>query len=214
MRSRFFLIFLMLLVNLGTAVADQLTPEAALKRLVEGNARFVQDIAEHPERTSERREQLIGNQAPIVAVVSCSDSRVPPEILFDQGLGDIFAVRIAGNVIGPIELDSVEYAAKILNAPLIFVLGHQNCGAVQAVLAGTPYTEVINSISPLIKPLAATARAMPGDPLENLIKLNVQNVVKGLQNIPLLRELIQQNKLRIVGGYYHLGSGKVELLQP
>jgi carbonic anhydrase len=119
---------------LGQLSLDAMTCEMGLQRLKEGNQRYVEDKLIHPDRTSERREALQSKQQPFAIIVGCSDSRVAPEIVFDQGVGDLFIVRVAGNVVGPIELDSIEYAAEYLKSCLIVVMGHQNCGAVDAVM--------------------------------------------------------------------------------
>jgi len=187
-----------------------LREETPLERLIEGNKRFVENKSLHPNRSLERRQQTASKQEPFAIIVSCSDSRVPSEILFDQGIGDLFIVRVAGNVIGPLEVASIEYSVLYLHSQLIFVLGHENCGAVQAVLAGT--TKNIEPIASLIEPAVKTTAQMPGNHLENAVKKNVQRVVEYLQDKPLLKELIAEKKLLIKGGYYNFHTGKVELL--
>ena len=110
---------------------------SGIERLIEGNKRYVNDTLKHPNRTSERREAFLTHQTPFAIIVGCADSRVSPEILFDQGVSDLFVVRVAGNVVGPLELDSILYAATTLNSSTILVLGHENCGAVNAVITGS-----------------------------------------------------------------------------
>src|SRR5262249_27743789 len=135
-----------------------------------------------------------------------SDSRVASEIIFDQGVGDLFVVRVAGTVVGPVERDSIDYAVSVLNASLVLVLGHENCGAVNAVF--TKQDRDIPAVAQLIKP------AIVGAPsLEAAIKDNVKATVKQLRESPIFKNLIQQKKVDVVGAYYHLLSGKVELLQ-
>ena len=187
-----------------------LDPKQALERLINGNQRYIDDRLLHPDRSSEHREALVANQKPFAIIVGCSDSRVPPEILFDQGLGDLFVVRVAGNVVGPIELASVKYSAVYLNSSLILVLGHQNCGAVNAVLSGQ--IKDIEAVSELLQPAVTRARGLPGLALENAIKENVKLVVKQLQNSQGLQDLIRAKKIAVVGGYYNLNTGLVELL--
>ncbi|HUD00945.1 MAG TPA: carbonic anhydrase, partial [Rhabdochlamydiaceae bacterium] len=114
-----------------------LTPDKALETLMDGNQRFSQDKSLHSDRNSERRQELVSKQTPYAIILGCSDSRVAPEIVFDQGIGDLFIVRVAGNVVGPLELDSIEYSALYLHSSLVMVLGHESCGAIKAVLAGT-----------------------------------------------------------------------------
>jgi len=144
-------------------------------------------------------------------IVGCSDSRVPPEIIFDQTIGDLFVVRVAGNIIGPIELDSIEYSVDKLGTPLVLILGHQNCGAVAAALSGSG-NEDIESITPYIQKAVDETKNMPGDPLINAIKANVVNGIKTLKKSRVIAALLRSKKLKIVGAYYELATGKVELL--
>lgn len=182
-----------------------MNPFESLQRLIEGNRRYVGDELLHPNRSSDRREEILEGQNPFAVIVGCSDSRVAPEIIFDQGLGDLFIVRVAGNVIGPIELDSIEYSTKYLGSSLVFVLGHESCGAVTAVMNGT--TTYIEEIANLIKPAIRHAKY-----LEDAVKENVRWVVRYLRSTPLLKQLIQEKKVDCIGAYYHLGTGSVEIL--
>lgn len=184
-------------------------PEEALKFLKEGNARFAQDELTHPNRTSVRREKVVKGQNPFAVVLGCSDSRVPTEVLFDQGIGDLFIVRVAGNVVGPIELDSIEYGVKYLGASLVVVLGHESCGAVKAVLQGE--TQDIKAVARLLE--AVFDKEHPKD-LQAAVKENVIATVAYLKKVPLLKKAIEKGTIQIVGGYYHLSSGKVEWLSP
>ncbi len=193
----------------GTMQPEKQTP---LERLMAGNQRFVSETPIHPDQANERREELVSNQEPFAIILSCADSRVPPSIIFDQGIGDLFVVRVAGNVAGPIELDSIEFAADKLRAPLIFVLGHQNCGAVRAVMDGEGVNEDIQDIVPYILPALEKAKGLPGDPLENTIKANVELVIESLKKRPILSKLMEAHKLDIHGGYYEFDQGHVELL--
>lgn len=188
------------------------SPSEGFTRLMEGNGRFVKGNLEHPDRDKERRTQTAARQRPFATILGCSDSRVPPEILFDQGVGDLFIVRVAGNVVGPIELASIEYSVIYLGATVLLVLGHENCGAVDAVLQGT--TKDIEPIAELIIPAVTIAKTEPGSTLENAIQENVENVVKQLEGVPVLAKLIKEKKFAVVGGYYDLISGKVKILTP
>jgi carbonic anhydrase len=184
-----------------------LSPDEALQQLIEGNARSASDRMLHPNRTIERREAIIAQQNPFAIIVGCADSRVPPEIIFDQGLGDLFIVRVAGNVVGQIELDSITFAAKYLGASLILVLGHQNCGAITAVLNGN--TEGIEGIANLINP------AFKGHCdlcVESAVKANISYVVNSISSSDSLSSMAQQGHLKVVGGYYDLSTGLVTLL--
>lgn len=212
MLKPFFLIFAIFTSGLLQGTPEvQVHPssESVLKELIAGNDRYINDRLSHPNRSQERRETIALGQDPLAVIVGCSDSRVVPEIIFDQGLGDLFVVRTAGNVIGPIGLSSVQYGAGVLHATLIMVLGHESCGAVKAVLAGQG-----SAIEPIAKQVEESLRVkmlLSENPIENAIKLNVLGVVNKLKNDPALHALIAAGKLEIVGGYYNLESGKVEI---
>lgn len=187
-----------------------MTPDSALQALIDGNQRFSQDKSLHPDRTSERRQELTATQTPFATILGCSDSRVSPEIIFDQGIGDLFIVRVAGNVVGPLELDSIEYSILYLHASVIVVLGHENCGAIKAVLEGN--TKDIEAVADLLKPAADATKKQKSDRLENTIKMNAKMVADQLKKSPVLKRFIEQKKLAIVDGYYDFHTGKVELL--
>ncbi len=185
-------------------------PNSALERLLEGNRRFAADQSSHPDRTSERRQETAGKQEPFAIILGCSDSRVPAEIIFDQGIGDLFIVRVAGNVVGPLELDSIEYSAIYLHSSVIVVLGHESCGAVQAVLQGT--TQDIEAVAELIAPAAKATEGQKENRVENTIKINVRRMVDQLKKSPALERLMKKGNLLIVGGYYNFHTGRVEIL--
>ncbi|GAW32237.1 carbonic anhydrase [Carboxydocella sp. JDF658] len=192
-------------------------PDEALNLLKDGNARFASDKVLPDNLGDERREELKKNgQHPFAIIVSCSDSRVPPEIVFDQALGDLFVVRVAGNVVDPVATGSVEYAAEHLGTPLIVVLGHEKCGAVTAAVKGGEAPGSIGSIVEKIKPSVEKAKAtgLAGDQLvEKTAELNVEASMVELEKSPIIKELVEQGKLKIVGAKYHLGSGQVEWLE-
>ena len=189
-----------------------LTAEKALQRLVEGNKRFVTNHASHPHQTAAWRAALAKGQTPFVAVLCCADSRVSPEILFDQGLGDLFVVRNAGNVLDDHVLGSLEYAVEHLHVPLIVVLGHENCGAVCAAVAGGHCPGHIHSVIKDLEPAVAEARSKAGDKVDNTVKANVHRVSESLNHSePILHEAIKSGKLKVVGACYRLKSGAVEL---
>lgn len=200
--------FLLSLLATNFLVAE----EIGIERLMKGNQRYVNDALEHPNRTPERREAVVSKQEPFAIIVGCSDSRVSPEILFDQGVGDLFVVRVAGNVIGPLELDSIEFSALHLHSSVILVLGHENCGAVNAVIAGT--TQDIESVAELIEPAVEQAkRKNPPNLLEASIKANALNMVNYLLKQPSIQRLVADRKIEVYAGYYNLKTGVVELLQ-
>lgn len=197
------------LLSAAPAQEDPTTPSEALKALMAGNERYTKDMLAHPNRSQERRESLTDTQNPFATVLGCSDSRVSPTLVFDQGVGDIFEVRLAGNVVGPVAMASIEYSAKYLGSKLIFVLGHENCGAVDAVLKGQ--TADIEPIAVKIQEALKANQKFSDNPLENAIKANVSNSVRLLREHPPLAQLIKEKKLEVVGGYYHLQSGKIEI---
>ncbi|GAB4237453.1 MAG: carbonic anhydrase [Chlamydiales bacterium] len=185
--------------------------EKGLERLMQGNQRYVSGNLKHPNRSIERREALTTKQEPFAIIVGCSDSRVAPEIIFDEGIGDLFVVRVAGNVIGPLELNSIEFAALVLKSSTLLVLGHENCGAVQAVVDGN--TEGIPAIAKLIQPSVAKARKQGSKHLlERAIKDNAVHMKNELLRNPHIRKLVDEQQLTVYAGYYNLESGKVEIL--
>lgn len=194
---------LLCLVLCQAAFAEK--PDQALKRLIQGNLRYASDQSQCANHSSDRRDELLKSQNPFAIILGCADSRVPPEIIFDQGLGDLFIVRVAGNVLGATELDSIDFAAKYLGSSLIVVMGHGSCGAVSAVMKGE--VADIQNIAALIKPAIEGSHS-----LEEAIKANVKEVVSSLKKNPFIAKLIKEKKLDCVGAYYHLGSGKVEFL--
>ena len=183
----------------------------SLKKLMDGNNRYVHDKLEHPNRTSERRDLLVSKQEPFAVIVGCSDSRVAPEVLFDQGIGDLFVVRVAGNVIGPLELESVEYAAVYLHSSIILVMGHENCGAVGAVVQGT--TKDIEEVAKLIRPsVDEVKKENPKDILSASVKKNAIHMKDELLKNPVLQKLMKEGKIEIQAAYYNLQTGAVEIL--
>lgn len=192
---------------LGIAI----TPEEGLQRLMEGNARYINEMLKGPRRDAQRREETLESQTPFAAIVTCSDSRVAPEIIFDQGIGDLFVVRDAGNVIAAIEKESIEFSAGQLNSVVVLVMGHKNCGAVNAVLQGK--IKGIQAIAKLIEPAAKQAKKEHADdPLEDAIKLNALNMKQVLLQSPMIKWLVYQNKLLVRAAYFDLSTGSVELL--
>ncbi len=182
----------------------------ALDRLMKGNARFVELKTEHPNLNAERRTLVKGGQNPFAIIVSCSDSRVPPELIFDQGLGDLFVYRVAGNVIDDLALGTIEYGVAQLGANLIFVMGHEKCGAVEATLKGKPLPGHIPTVANKIKPHVEKLSCKKLDALDCGIFQNVEAVVEQLKNSPpILAERVKNGSLKIVGGIYDLESGAV-----
>ena len=191
---------------------DDLTPDQALQQLLDGNQRFVSSKRQNPHRTMFRLREVAKGQHPFASVLGCADSRVPVEIVFDQGLGDLFVCRVAGNVVTPEEAGSLEFGAAILGTKVILVLGHERCGAISAAAKGAQVPGQIGSLIDAIQPATEQASKQPGDPIANLCKANVRLQVEHLKASPVLAQLIQENKLKIVGGYYDLDTGSVTLV--
>ncbi len=193
-----------------------LTPDAALQRLEQGNARYVKGLARRHDFAHER-EALVTGQNPYAAVLSCADSRIAPEYAFDSGRGDLFVCRVAGNFANEESVASFEYAVSVLGTPLILVLGHDACGAVGATIkALKDNTTLPGHLPSLVAGLSGSVKAaadQPGDALANATKQNVVDTVAKLKSAtPILSAAVDQGKLKVVGGIYHLGTGKVEIL--
>ena len=199
-------------------LAPDSPPVAALKQLIAGNLRYVAGKPQRPHQTLDRRQEQAASQRPIAAVLGCADSRVAPEILFDQGIGDIFTVRVAGNVVDDVVENSLEFAVSELGVPLIVVLGHQRCGAVQAAVAALTAGEDIgrhtNSLVQAIAPVARSARDTGWRPgRKHCPRQRVFLSVDRLRAAGDLSDRIDAGTLQIAAAYYHLESGEVEFLE-
>lgn len=190
---------------------ENLTP---LEKLKVGNQRFVKGYPIHPDETLQRIRELKKGQHPFAVVVSCSDSRIPPELIFDQGLGDIFTIRTAGNVIGDYELGSIEYAVEHLHCNLVIVLGHESCGAIEAFISSDNerHQDHIQSIIDYIanedeeKGILDSIKVNP----DLAIRANIKHGVVSLQNSePILKTLVQNKQMTVIGAYYDLDTGIV-----
>jgi carbonic anhydrase len=195
-----------------------ITPDQALQRLIDGNARFTAGKVGHPNQDAARRTALTKGQSPFAVIVGCSDSRVSPEVVFDQGLGDLFVIRVAGNVVDADVAGSVEYAVEHLHSPLLLVLGHQKCGAVVAALL--PQSErdketkdiqaILNQIQPALKgidPHLSEEQRLPAS-----VEANARQSMRILAAKPRLSSGVGDKSLKIVCAVYDLGTGKVNLL--
>ena len=201
------------LTGAGQQAEPNVTPESVLAELKTGNAHHVRHHYQHPHETLARQRELVAAQHPHAEILSCADSRVPPELIFDQGLGDLFVVRVAGNVAQDTEIGSLEYGAEHLHIPLLVVLGHESCGAVTAAVQGGAAEGHIATLISLIKPAVERSRGMSGDPVANAVRSNVQMVVQQLRSsTPVLSEKVARGKLKIVGAVYSLKTGAVTWL--
>ncbi|HJV19712.1 MAG TPA: carbonic anhydrase [Sediminibacterium sp.] len=186
-----------------------------LKVLMEGNMRFAEMKPVHPDEDVYRLRSVTREQHPFAVIVSCSDSRVSPELIFDQGIGDLFTIRTAGNIIGNVGLGSIEYAVEHLQVKFILILGHERCGAVDAFVQGDNAPGHIRDIIDSLK-AEMEIKAIPyknPNRLDDCVKANVEHGIRQLTTqSEMIREKIQRNELRIVGGRYDLDNLKVELI--
>jgi len=194
----------------------------ALQRLKRGNQRYADDLGGHRAlNPQERRSSLTAGQEPFAIILGCSDSRVPAEMVFDQGLGDLFVIRVAGNIVAPSQVDSVEFAAERFGTRLVVVLGHSNCGAIEATIEelGRPKTEQSRRLHSIVKRVRPTVEALLQTELRNdpqalihhAVKANVRSSVNQLcSGSALLEQLIRDDGLMVVGAEYSLQTGLVE----
>jgi carbonic anhydrase len=202
----------------ATTVPHAVSPAKALQRLKEGNQRFVAGKPLHQRQNAARRAELVSGQQPFAAILGCSDSRVPLEIVFDQGLGDLFAVRVAGNVAGGDERGSLQYAVAHLHVPLLVVLGHERCGAVSAALS--PPSELAkeaDGVQELVARIVSNVKTLPasGDEAERIhqaVEANVRASLQQLKDAPVLKGKIAAGEFRVVGAVYELDGGRVRWL--
>jgi carbonic anhydrase len=195
-------------------VSQQLGGYLALQELITGNKRFVEGRPRHPDQEEEDRDDIAERQRPSAVVLGCSDSRVPPTIVFDQGLGFIFEVRTAGHVIDNVVLGSIEYAVTHLRTQLVLVLGHTECGALDAALDGGSPQGHLSAVTGALQPIVKAVRGARGDPLSLAVKANVKWVRDRLRvKEPILSQLVHQGRLEIEGAIYDLDTGKVTLVK-
>jgi carbonic anhydrase len=199
-----------------------ITAHQALERLREGNHRFVSGVRSLDTLTSQmRRSELVGGQAPFAIILGCSDSRVPAELVFDQGVGDLFVIRVAGNVVAPSQVGSVEFAAERFGTQLVVVLGHSMCGAIEATIEelGRPTREqsanlrsIVDRVRPSVEPLLETELANSPDSLmHHAVRANIRTSANHLRHgSQILEQLIQKGCLSVVGAEYSLETGKVD----
>ena len=194
---------------------ENLSAQEALDKLKKGNKRFVQLHQKHPDESKQRRKEMLKGQHPFVVILSCSDSRVPLELIFDQGLGDLFEIKNAGNVLDDHVIGSIEYAVMHCGVKLIVIMGHQDCGAINATLSGVSETKYIKSLEDSIQPAVEQCKIKG-------LEVNSDNVVKAhvMQDIEELMtqdhdlvKYMKENKVKIVPAYYHLDTGKVDFLK-
>jgi carbonic anhydrase len=199
--------------SVPAAKPEPVSADEALKRMLEGNQRFAEDRRKSPNQSRLRLQETAVAQYPFASILGCADSRVPAEIVFDQGLGDLFVVRVAGNVASQTEIGSLEFAAAVLGSQLIMVLGHRRCGAVLAAIKGDPLPGRIGVIVEEIKPAVEKAKLKTGNIQENAVIANVQYQAAALaERSTILSGLIKAGKLKIVGSVYDLQTGTATIV--
>ena len=201
----------------GVIGGARLTAEAALRRLRDGNARFVAHQEIHPDLGAEARVRLAEGQHPFAVIIGCADSRVPPELLFDEGLGNLFVVRNAGNIIDTMSLASVEYAVAELDVSLVLVLGHERCGvvttAVQVAREGRDLRGHLWSLVDAVHPAIESRGEGGGDIIDEVVRAHVANQVARLRRAdPIVSRAVKSGTVQVVGARYDIDTGQVELL--
>ncbi|PZV12192.1 MAG: carbonic anhydrase [Leptolyngbya sp.] len=187
-------------------------PDAALQKLLAGNRRFTRHQPQYPNQSQARMQELAQTQHPFATVLTCADSRVPVEILFDQGIGDIFDIRIAGNIATPETIGSIEYAVVLLGTPVVLVLGHERCGAVTAAVKNELLPGEMSSFVEAILPAVEQVKGLSGDAVDNAVIANVRYQIGRLKRSPVLADRLRSGDLKIVGGRYDLDTGTVKIL--
>jgi carbonic anhydrase len=203
------------MVGGGGAWAQQpgVAADEALAKLMAGNQRYVVHKEQHPDQSFARRNELESGQHPFAVILGCADSRVPPELLFDQGLGDLFVIRVAGNIVDDAILGSVEYAVEHLGTRLVMVLGHERCGAITAAVEGGNQPGHLKALVAAIRPSVEATKNDPGDKIQNCVVANARRVARQLrESEPLLKEGAEKRGLKFVAAVYDLDTYKVTLL--
>ena len=198
---------------MGNASGTEPTATEAAEILFAGNTCYAAGKATHPNQSAERRADVAGEQAPFAVVLGCSDSRVPPEIIFDVGLGDLFVIRVAGNIVDDAVLGSIEYAAVHLGTPLVVVLGHAGCGAVTAAVVGGEAEGHLPCLISAIGPAVEKAKDCSDDLIDRAIRANATLAAEQMiERSAVLAGLVEADELQVIAAYYDLATGRVERL--
>ena len=207
---------ILLLTAVGAWAQEQAAgppADEALAKLMAGNQRCVLHKEQHPDQSLARRTELRVGQHPFAVILGCADSRVSPELLFDQGLGDLFVIRVAGNVVDDDILGSIEYAVEHLGTKLVMVLGHEKCGAVSAAVEGGTAEGHIKALVAAIQPSVEASSKEPGDKIHNCVIANARRVAQQIrESQPVLKKAIEKHGVKVVAADYALDSGAVTLL--
>jgi carbonic anhydrase len=223
MKIRYIIYAILFAFSFGLCSCGNNTPEKkeatpVINQLIEGNIRYVESNPLHPDQTKFRRQSIVETQTPKAIIISCSDSRVPPEIVFDQGLGDLFVIRTAGNIIGNIEMASIEYAVLKLHCNTILVLGHEDCGAIQTFL-DQPIDSLPGHLNALVnfirtQPIQQKLLEHPGNNNYLSVINNIIYFVGQLKNNSrIIQEKFDKKEIEIFGAIYHIDNGKVQIIE-
>lgn len=194
--------------------SPRLAPDEAMQKLLEGNRRYFSGKMIHPNKDEMRRKELASGQSPFAVVIGCSDSRVPPELIFDQGFGDLFVVRVAGGCIDPVVTSSVEYVVEHLGASVVVVLGHKRCAAVSIAATTENPKGYVKVLVDALKPAVDEGRKKPGDIVYNSILANVQMTAdKFKESEHAMGRLVKEGKVKVVGAFYDIDTGEVSFLE-
>jgi carbonic anhydrase len=199
-------------VDINPISNKDITPDKALSLLIEGNKRLVNNQRQYPHQDFQHIAAVAKEQFPFASILACADSRLPVEIIFDQGFGDTFVVRGAGNIATSEEIGSLEFGSAVLGSKIILVLGHEECGAVKAAIAGKPVPGSIGSILAAIQPALKEGDKTDKTYLIDTVKRNVLLQIDNLKSSPVLSGLIEENQLKIVGGYFDLDTAEVQII--
>jgi carbonic anhydrase len=187
--------------------------DKALKKLLNGNKRFYEENSTHPNQDKKRLAESAGSQKPFAVIIGCSDSRIPPEIIFDQGIGDLFVIRVAGNTVGNVCIGSVEYAVEHLGIELVLILGHKQCGVVKTAASGDDVHHHLAGLVETAKAAVEKARGKPGGLIDNAVKENVKLLKGKLEHADhFISDYVKEGRCKIVGAFYDLDTGVVEML--
>ncbi len=198
---------------MGQTTKKRPTAEEVLEKLLEGNKRFVEGNLLHPNHCQESRQLVMHQQEPVATILTCADSRVPPVDIFDQGIGDLFIVRVAGNIIGDHTLGSIEYAVAYLHTPLVIVMGHSSCGAITAVAKGASLGGHMATLAPPIQTAIKNIKDAEGDLIENASKEVACHIARNIETSePIIADFVEEGKVKVIAAYYDLQSGIVSIL--
>lgn len=198
---------------MGQIKQQRPTAEEVVEMLLQGNKRFVSGSLIHPNHCEESRQSVMHQQEPIATVLTCADSRVPPVDIFDQGIGDLFVVRVAGNIIGDHTLGSIEYAVAHLHTPLIIVMGHSSCGAITAVASGANLGGHMATLAPPIQTAIKNIKDFEGDLITNASKEVACQIARSIETSePIIADFVADGTVKVIAAYYDLQSGIVSVL--